>query len=97
MEVSKIIYYTRVEGKSKTVPLRELCLRDEYYLEDVFYAVKEAIDENDLLSRFKRILCDEVEIDAEATKCLRFIITDITGNKNYLKFKAVRKDNNNGT
>jgi hypothetical protein len=87
VEVSKIIYYTRVDGKSKTVSLKELNLREEYYLEDIFYAVKEAIDADDLLNRFKRIISDDVELDAEYTKYLRFIITDLTGNKNYLKFK----------
>ena len=92
MNISKIIYYARVNGKSKTVSLKDLNLREDFYLEDVFYAVKDAIDENDLLERFKRILCDEVEIDVESTKCLRFIITDIAGNKTYIKFKPMRKE-----
>lgn len=92
MEVSKIIYYTRVDGKSKTVSLKELNLREDFYLEDIFYAVKEALDANDLLNRFKRILCDEVELDTESTQCLRFIITDFEGNTNYIKFKPMRKE-----
>lgn len=92
MEVLKIIYYTRAEGKSKTVPLKELNLRDEYYLEDVFYAVKEATDENDLLDRLKRILCDDIKLDTEFTKCLRFIVTDAMGNINYIKLKTARKE-----
>ena len=92
MEVSKIIYYTRVGDKSRTVPMKEMNLRDEYYLEDVFYAVKDAVDEHDLLTRLKRILHDEVEIDTSETKCLRFVITDAHGNTNYIKFKPVKKE-----
>ena len=92
MEIAKIIYYTRVDGKSKTVPLKELNLREDCYLEDIFYAVKDAIDEIDLLSKFKRIICDEVEIDTESTKCLRFIVTDAVGNINYIKLKPIKKE-----
>lgn len=93
MEVAKIIYYTRVDGKSKTVSLKELNLREDFYLEDVFYAVKEAIDVNDLLQRLQRILCDTVEIDPTDTKTTRFTIVDACGNTNYLKFKPVKKEN----
>lgn len=97
MDISKIIYYTREQGRSKTVSLKELNLREDYYLEDIFYAVKEAVDVQDLLNRFKRILCDTVELDTEMTKCTRFIITDLDGRVNYIKFKPMRKEHNNGT
>ena len=90
MEVAKIIYYTRVDGKSKTVSLKELNLREDFYLEDIFYAVKEAVDEHDLLIRFKRIMGDPVELDTKS-KCLRFIVTDMDGHTNYIKFK-MRKE-----
>ena len=93
MEVSKIIYYTRVDGKSVTVPMKDINLREDFFLEDIFYAVKEATDENDLLNRFKRIICDEVEIDADATNHLRFTVTDMHGNVNYIKFKMRKKEN----
>lgn len=92
MEVSKIICYTRVDGKSKTVSLKELNLRDDCYLEDIFYAVKDAVDENDLLNRFKRIICDDVELDTESKHFIRFTITDLYGNTSYLKLKPVRKE-----
>lgn len=87
MEVAKIVYYTRVDGKSKTVSLKELNLREDFYLEDVFYAVKEATDANDLLQRFQRILYDTVALDTADTKTTRFIIVDTEGNTNYLKLK----------
>ena len=92
MNISKIIYYTVEDNKSKTVSLRELSFREDFYLEDIFYAVKEAADKEDLLNRFKRILCDEVEIDPTATWCLRFIVTDTRGNTNYIKFKPGREE-----
>lgn len=93
MEVAKIIYYTRVDNKSRTVSLKELNLREDFYLEDVFYAVKEALDANDLLQRLQRILCDEVELDTKDKKAVRFNITDLSGNTNYLKLKPVNEEN----
>lgn len=96
MEVAKIIYYTRVDGKSKTVSLKELNLREDFYLEDVFYAVKEAADIYDLTFRLKRILHDQIELDTEDPDNPRFTITDVRGNVNYLKLKP-KKENNDGT
>jgi hypothetical protein len=69
--------------------LRELSLRDVYDpdLETVFYTVRDAVDTNDLLVRFQRLLCDKVEFDSETPMYIRFVVTDIRGNTNYLKFK----------
>ena len=91
MEIANIIYYTRVGDKSKTLSLRDLCLRDEFCLEDVFRVVKEATDEQDLLCRIRRICCDIIEPDHEKPGYIRFKVMDIYGNTNFLKFKK-RKD-----
>ena len=87
MDISNIIYYTRKEGTSKTLSLRELCLRDEFELEDVFRVVKEATDSHDLLCRIRRVCCDVVEFECENPGYIRFTVLDVCGNTNYLKFK----------
>jgi hypothetical protein len=83
-----------VGDKSKTISLKELSLREDFYLEDVFYAVKEATDEFDLLERFRRICCDPIELDkvSKSPMYIRFTVTDAMGNTNYLKFKT-KKEN----
>lgn len=93
MNVAKIIYYT-VDGDSrKTVPLKALNLREFCFLEDVFYAVRDAADVEDLLERFRRIICDEVELDMRDPKNPRFIITEFNGNTNYLRLKLPKEEN----
>ena len=91
MNISDIIYYRRENGKSKTLSLRDLCLRDEFYLEDVFYAVKDAIDEEDLLGRLCRIIWDPIELEKITPENIRFLVTDTYGNTNYLKMKRKKE------
>ena len=91
MDISNIIYYTREGDKSKTLSLRELCLREEYDLEAVFHAVRDAVDEQDLLIRFRRLSCDLIELDTTSASYIRFVVTDAYGNINYLKFKKRRE------
>jgi hypothetical protein len=90
MEVAKIIYYTREGDKHRTVSMKELNLREDFYLEDVFYAVRDAVGVYDLLDRLKKILHDQVELDTENQNNIRFIITDVCGNVNYLKLKPAK-------
>ena len=91
MDISNIIYYTREGNKSKTISLRELDLREEFDLEAIFHAVRDAIDEQDLLCRIRRISCDLIELDTTSASYVRFIVTDVCGNTNYLKFKKRRE------
>lgn len=91
MDISNIIYYTREGDKSKTISLRELCLRDEFDLEAIFHAVRDAVDTKDLLCRFRRICCDVVEFDHDTEKYILFTVIDVAGNTNYLKFRR-KKD-----
>ena len=96
MNIPKIAYYSVNENNqtNATLSLRELCLRDEFDLEDVFYAVRDAIDAEDLLQRFTRICCDQIEFDIETHLYIRFKVTDVYGNTNYLKFRKKRGPNN---
>jgi hypothetical protein len=91
VDISNIIYYTREGGKSKTLSLRELCLKDEIDLESVFHAVRDAVDTHDLLCRFRRISCDVIELDQETDAYIRFTVLDVCGNTNYLKFRKKKE------
>lgn len=88
MDISNIIYYTREGDKSKTVSLRELCLRDDADLEAIFHAVRDAVDTKDLLDRLSRVCCDPIDFEQETDKYIRFTVLDVmNGKTNYLKFK----------
>ena len=88
MEITNIIYYTRNDDKSKTLSLRDLCLREEKKgLEAVFYTVRDAINTDNLLESFKSLCCENIELESENDSYIRFVITDIYDNINYLKFK----------
>lgn len=87
MNISNILYYTREGDRNKTISLRELCLRDEFDLEAIFHAVRDAVDAHDLLCRIRRISCDVVEFDQETDAYVRFTVLDVCGHTNYLKFK----------
>ena len=90
MNISSIAYYARDGEKGKTISLRDLCLRDEFDLESVFHAVRDAEDTKDLLCRFRRLSCDLIELDKETVSYIRFSVVDVEGNTNYLKFKKVK-------
>lgn len=94
MEIPKIIYYAKGNDKSKTLSLRELCLREDVEFEAIFNAVKDATDAHDLLERFKRISCDQIEFDCETSEYIRFTVVDVNGNTNHLKFKRKRRTEN---
>ena len=92
MKISKIIYYTRKNGTSETVSLKELGLRDDVEFESLFQAIEDVEDAQDLLVKFRRLSCDTIEFDHETEHYIRFTVVDARGRKNYLKFR-IRKDN----
>lgn len=89
MNITNIIYYTRKQGDvtNTTISLRELCLRDGFDLESIFYAARDAVDALDLMSRIRRIVCDSVEYEIETEHFIMFKVTDVRGHVNHLKFK----------
>ena len=93
MNIANIIYYTRKPNAvtNTTLSLRDICLRDEFELEDIFYAVKDATDAGNLLFRLRRIIHEPVEFDSETESYILFAVTDAYGNKNYLKFKKKKE------
>ena len=92
MEISKIIYYSRQEEKSKTLSLRDLCLRDGYEqgLQTVFYAVRDAADAQDLLETLQRMCYEHIELECDEPSYIRFTVVDAYDNTNYLKLKKTK-------
>ena len=89
MNISNIAYYHRAEGASSgtTLSLRNLCLREDVELEHLFYATAEAIDAEDLLTRFRRLVYDTMEFSSETETTIMFKVHDVHGNTNCLNFK----------
>ena len=85
MDISHIVYYKRVNDKGTTVPLRDLNFREDFFLEDLFYAVRDSIDEQDFVERFRRICYDQIEYVGTSETQHRYVVTDVHGNINYLK------------
>ena len=95
MEVSNIIYYTRQNEKSKTLSLRNLCLKETYDrgLQTVFYAVRDSVDAQDLLENLQKTCHEQIEFEFENPRYIRFRVVDAYGNKNHLKFKKQKTNN----
>ena len=92
MEISNIIYYSRQNEKSRTLSLRDLCLKETYDcgLQTVFYAVRDSVDVQDLLVHFQKICHEHIEFECEEPSYIRFTVVDAYNNINYLKFKKAK-------
>ena len=93
MEVSNIIYYTRQNEKSRTLSLRDLCLKETYDcgLQTVFCAVRDSADVQDLLAHFQKMCREHIEFECEEPSYIRFTVVDAYDNINYLKFKKAKE------
>ena len=94
MEVSNIIYYTRQNEKSRTLSLRNLCLKETYNcgLQAIFYAVRNSVDAQDLLTNLQKICHEKIEFECENPGYIRFTVIDASGNKNHLKLKKSNEE-----
>ena len=92
MEVKRIIYYRCNDEKRDPLSLRDFCLREGFELKDIFYAVKDAANAQDLLANFRRICHEHIELECEKPSYIRFAVVDVYDNINYLKFKKPRKN-----
>lgn len=92
MEISNVIYYTRQNEKSRTLSLRDLCLKETYDrgLQTVFYAVRDSVDVQDLLAHFQKICHEHIEFECEEPSYIRFTVVDAYDNINYLKFEKAK-------
>lgn len=92
MDICNISYYhyDTEADKRTTISLRDLSLREEFDLEAIFNAAKDAIDAEDLLERIRRLVYNPVESDCANMKYIRFKVIDTYGRTNYLKFKKAK-------
>ena len=100
MDISNIIYYSWSDDKGKTLPLRDLCLKEKFEskLESIFYAARDAVSTEDLLNKFRNMCHESFEISEETTSYIVFDVVDAYGNTNYLKFqkqKVIKRENEN--
>ena len=90
MEVKHIIYYRCNDDKRDTLSLRDLCLHKGFELKDVFYAVKNAADAQELLDAFQRMCYEHIELECDEPSYIRFTVVDAYDNTNYLKLKKTK-------
>lgn len=89
MDIYSIVYYQfdNETGKRSTISLRYLIMREEFDIDAIFSAAKEATDAEDLLERVRRLVYNTVEFDCDNMQYIRFKVIDLWGHTNYLKFK----------
>ena len=90
MEVKRIIYYRCDDEKRDTLSLRDFCLREGFELKDIFYAVKDATDAQELLDVLRRMCYEHIELECDEPSYIRFIVVDAYDNTNYLKLKKAK-------
>ena len=90
MEVKHIIYYRCNDEKRATLSLRDFCLREGFELKDIFYAVKDASNAQELLEELHRICYEHIELECEEPSYIRFTVIDAYDNTNYLKLKKMK-------
>ena len=91
MEVKHIIYYRCNDDKRDTLSLRDFCLREGFELKDIFYAVRDAADAQELLDILHRVCYEHIELECEEISYIRFTVVDAYNNTNYLKLKKAKK------
>ena len=91
MEVKHIIYFRCDGEKRETISLRDLCLREGFELKNIFYAVNDAADAQELLANFQKICHEHIEFECEEPSYIRFTVVDTHDNTNYLKFTKAKK------
>ena len=90
MEVKRIIYYRCNDEKRDTLSLRDFCLREGFELKDIFYAVRDAADAQELFDVFQRMCYEHIELECDNPSYIRFTVVDAYDNTNYLKLQKTK-------
>ena len=90
MDVKRIIYYRCNDDKRDTLSLRDFCLHEGFELKDIFYAVKDASDAQELLDSLHRMCYEHIELECDEPSYIRFTVVDAYDNTNYLKLKKTK-------
>ena len=97
MDIKRIIYYTREDNISKTLSLRNLCIKDEYDsgLETLFYLVRDSVSAEELLYKLNTMYHESFFLEQD-DPCIIFKVIDCYDNTNYLKIRKIRNKNIDG-
>ena len=87
MEVKHIVYYRCNDKKRDTLSLRDFCLREGFELKDIFYAVRDAADAQELLDVLHRMCYEHIELERDEPSYIRYTVVDAYDNTNYFKLK----------
>ena len=90
MEVKRIIYYRCNNEKREPISLRDFCLREGFELKDIFYAVRDAVDSQELLDVLQRMCYEHIELECDELSHIRYTVVDAYDNTNYLKLKKTK-------
>ena len=90
MEVKRIIYYRCNDEKRDNLSLRDFCLHEGFELKDIFYAVKDAADAQELLGVLQHMCYEQIEFECEEPSYIRFTVVDAYDNTNYIKLKKTK-------
>ena len=74
MDVKHIIYYRCDNEKRDTLSLRDFCLREGFELKDIFYAVRDAADVQELFDALQRMCYEYIELECDKPSYIRFFI-----------------------
>ena len=89
MEVKYIVYYRCNDDKRDTLSLRDFCLREGFELKDIFYAVRDAANAQELLEALRCMCYEHIELECDEPSYIRFTVVDAYDNTNYLKLKKI--------
>ena len=90
MEVKRIIYYRCNNEKKEPLSLRDFCLHEGFELKDIFYAVRDSVDAQELLETLHRMCYEHIELECDEPSYIRFTVVDAYDNTNYLKLKKIK-------
>lgn len=90
MDVKHIIYYRCNDDKRDTLSLRDFCLHEGFELKDIFYAVKDASDAQELLGVLHHMCYERIELECDEPSYTRFTVIDAYDNTNYLKLQKTK-------
>ncbi len=64
-----------------------LTLRPGKYIEDIFDAVEDSQNFEELTAKLVVIIAEDMVIDRQVSRYIRYVITDALNNRRYLKIK----------
>ena len=94
MEYKRIIYYTKGDKATKTLSLRNLCIKEEYDagLETIFYLVRDTVGTDELVDKLNLICYESFSLERDDISCVLIKVIDCYNHTNYLKIRKVQNN-----